>query len=642
MGALAQQIPPGEQIGPYQVVRRLGAGGMGEVYLARHRHLNRDAAVKVLLAEVSMNQTMVARFFTEARATAQLRHPHIVEIFDCDILPDGRAYIVMEYLRGESLRSTLDRLGRLCPDFGSIVAIAGMIANGLQAAHENGIVHRDLKPDNTYLASAPGQREGLLVKILDFGIAKLLSGERTGSGATPTRTGSLIGTPLYMSPEQCRGISTIDHRADIYSLGCMVYEMVVGQPPFVSEAPGDILMAHIMQPAPALSSLQPEIPPQIEAMVAQMLAKDPADRPQSMADIVATVEGLLGVRKNEFGTALRRPVGFPDVSTQAATQIMPTDEASSARQPPPLRADSPLGRAGFAADSAAGSDRGIGTPAGSNRGAGTPGIGIPGARTPGTRRPGPEPTETEAARVTPSGRSRPDSSDGRSGDGYSGDGYSGDGYSSNARQRPDMALSASSVEPRDYRSQPSPIRRFLPAIIILTVVAIGGAAAYFLTRPSPAADSDTEKGRKEERNVDDNAVAAEPSKAAAPTPTTEIELEILSSPEGAIVQVSGETSPRGPTPIKLTLPRSTAAMEIVLKARGYLDKRLSVDASRDRTMNINLEREPSQDRAPQARSIDNGRDEAQAGKDSDKIAKKRKATSRSAGPVSGGFKAVGD
>jgi serine/threonine protein kinase len=341
MDSAAQQIPPGGQIGPYQVERRLGAGGMGEVYLARHRHLNRDAAIKVLLAEISMNQTVVSRFFTEARATAQLRHPHIVEIFDCDVLPDGRAYIVMEYLRGESLRGTLDRLGTLSPDWGTIAAISGMVANALAAAHENGIVHRDLKPDNTYLSTSANPREGLTIKVLDFGIAKLLAGgDRTGGGSTPTRTGSLIGTPLYMSPEQCRGIATIDHRADIYSLGCMMFEMVVGQPPFVAEAPGDILMAHILQDAPPLHSFRADVPPEIDAWVARMLAKDPAVRPQSMAEIVAMVEALLGVRKADLVTMLRKPAGFPEPVGQAATQILPIADTPPRSTPAPGQAPS--------------------------------------------------------------------------------------------------------------------------------------------------------------------------------------------------------------------------------------------------------------------------------------------------------------
>jgi len=575
MGFPVQQIPPGEQIGPYQVVRRLGAGGMGEVYLARHRHLNRDAAVKVLLAEISMNQAVVARFFTEARATAQLRHPHIVEIFDCDILPDGRAYIVMEYLRGESLRGTLDRVGKLCPDYGSIIAIAGMTADGLQAAHESGIVHRDLKPDNTYLTSAPGQRERLWVKILDFGIAKLLSSDGTGGGATPTRTGSLIGTPLYMSPEQCRGISTIDHRADIYSLGCMLYEMIAGQPPFVSEAPGDILMAHIMQPAPALSTLQPDVPPPIEALVAQMLAKDPADRPQSMADIVAAAEGLLGVRRSEFVQALRRPAGFPaEVVPQVATQILAPDEPNSSRHTlPPPRPESPLGRGAI-------------TPV---RDAGTP-------------------SGAQAATQTDDG---PVSSS-----------YARQKSNSEARQRP--VLPESSADSSDYGLQPSPIRRFLPAIVILAVVALGGTTAYLLTRTQPSLDSETKRG--------ESAATAEKPKSAESTPSAEVEIEIISSPDGATVYVVGESTPRGSTPAKLRLPRSSDTVDIVLKAGGYLDKSLSVDATRDRTLNINLERVPNQAREP---------DKPPA--EAEQSPKKKKKTGPKApGPSGGGFKAVGD
>jgi eukaryotic-like serine/threonine-protein kinase len=581
MALPAQQIPPGEQIGPYQVVRRLGAGGMGEVYLARHRHLNRDAAVKVLLAEISMNQTVVARFFTEARATAQLRHPHIVEIFDCDVLPDGRAYIVMEYLRGESLRSTLDRVGRLCPDYGSIIAIAGMTADALQAAHEGGIVHRDLKPDNTYLTSPLGQREGLSVKILDFGIAKLLSGDRTGSGATPTRTGSLIGTPLYMSPEQCRGISTIDHRADIYSLGCMLYEMIVGQPPFVSEAPGDILMAHIIQPPAMLSAVQPDVPPPIEALVAQMLAKDPAARPQSMAEIIATAETLLGVRKSDFSRSLRAPAGFPDVAAQVPTQILAPGESSAQHLTP---AKSPSGR-------------GLATPVGgpaSARPASTPawlGVATPGGAQ--------APTQTDEG-VTPP----PSPSQARH------------KSSSEGRQRPVVSEAGGAT---DLGLRPSGLRRFLPAIVILAVVAIGGTAAYFLTKPRPLVEADS--GKKGEG-------AGENIKNAEPPPPAEVEIEVLSSPEGAAVYVAGEASARGSTPTKVMLPRSSEAVEIVLKASGYIEKRLSVDGSRDRTMTINLEREVAPIRETEKLPDDKG-------------AKKKKGGNK--GATGGGeFKAVGD
>jgi serine/threonine-protein kinase len=325
------QIVPDSQIGPYTVLRLLGAGGMGQVYLARHRHLGRDAAIKVLLPQISMDENVVARFFTEARATAQLRHPNIVEVFDCDVLPDGRAYIVMECLDGESLRSTLDRLNRLAPDYTSIAALSGLVADALRAAHNNGIVHRDLKPDNTYLTIPPNQRDLLTVKVLDFGIAKLLSGGNPGQGAT--RTGSLVGTPLYMSPEQCRGLSTIDHSSDIYSLGCLMFEMVAGRPPFVSEAPGDILMAHVGQSAPALSSLDPDVPPEIENLVAQMLAKDPGQRPASMAEVADQLGAFLGLGIAEFHTALQRPRGFSG-SAGGSTAILSPEAASTPRRTP--------------------------------------------------------------------------------------------------------------------------------------------------------------------------------------------------------------------------------------------------------------------------------------------------------------------
>jgi serine/threonine protein kinase len=445
MDVAEQQIGAGEQIGPYVVSRRLGAGGMGEVYLARHRHLDRDAAVKVLLAEISMNQTVVSRFFTEARATAQLRHPNIVEIFDCDVLPDGRAYIVMEYLRGESLRQTLDRVGRLAPTWTSIAAITGMVADALYAAHETGIVHRDLKPDNTYLAAQRGQRAELTVKVLDFGIAKLLSGGSLPGSSVATRTGSLIGTPLYMSPEQCRGVPNIDHRADIYSLGCMVYEMVVGQPPFVSEAPGDILMAHMLHAPPPLSTLDASVPETIDALVAMMLAKDPAARPQSMAEVVATCQALLGVSKSDFATLLRPPPGFPE-QVQAATQILPA--SATPVHATPLQA-TPRGPSPF-----------VPTPTPS-RPATTPATEIEPPAEPAPVRPQRTPVRTSSRR-TP--RGEPDRID--------------DG----------QALGEGPARPK----------WLIPVAIIVPLVVLGIVGAYLLSRPTPSPAPQAEQKSKPE------------------------------------------------------------------------------------------------------------------------------------------------
>jgi serine/threonine-protein kinase len=310
---------------------------MGQVYLAHHRHLRRDAAIKVLLPHISTDEGVIARFFGEARATARLRHPNIVEVFDCDVLPDGRAYIVMEYLRGESLRKTLDRLGRLSPDFGSVAAIVGMIADALQAAHTKGIVHRDLKPDNAYLAVLPNAPDQLTVKVLDFGIAKLLAGDNLGPGVT--RTGALLGTPMYMSPEQCRGVPTLDQCSDIYSLGCVIFELIAGRPPFVAEAPGDLLLAHMTEAPPALGAFEPNVPAVFRDLVERMLSKDPSARPQSMAEVAQAMASYVGIGVPDLRLVLKRPAGFDGPSEAASVAGLAPTATPDGRPASPLTSD---------------------------------------------------------------------------------------------------------------------------------------------------------------------------------------------------------------------------------------------------------------------------------------------------------------
>ena len=204
---------------------------MGEVYLAEHKYIARRAAIKFLLPELTGSAEVLARFFAEARATSVIEHPGIVQVVDCDVHRDGRAYIVMELLRGESLRAYLERVHSLADDEAGGVAIFREIAAALAAAHRQGIVHRDLKPDNLFLHLSTGRPPATpVVKVLDFGIAKLLG--QGGEGGTKTRTGQLLGTPLYMSPEQCRGARSVDHRSDVYSLGCIMYELFCGVPPY--------------------------------------------------------------------------------------------------------------------------------------------------------------------------------------------------------------------------------------------------------------------------------------------------------------------------------------------------------------------------------------------------------------------------
>ena len=276
----------GRHIGSYEVVSKLGEGGMGVVYLARHTTLGRLAAVKVLLPEFSNNREVVARFFNEARAATAIRHPGIIEVYDFGFLEEQQAFIIMEYLEGESLGTRLHR-GPL--GLAAALATTRGIARALQAAHEKGIVHRDLKPDNIFLVPDEDARGGERVKMLDFGIAKLAP---NANEPGQTRTGMVIGTPTYMAPEQCRG-DAIDLRADLYALGCVIYQMLCGQPPFVANASADVLAHHLyFQPQP-VSALRPEVPPPVEQLVMALLAKDPAARPAGAHVVVRIVDALV-------------------------------------------------------------------------------------------------------------------------------------------------------------------------------------------------------------------------------------------------------------------------------------------------------------------------------------------------------------
>jgi tRNA A-37 threonylcarbamoyl transferase component Bud32 len=299
----------GGTLGSYRLERELGRGGMGAVYVGVHTLLGRRAAVKVLLPELSRHQAIVQRFFNEARAATAIKHPGIVEIYDFGFAADGSAYIVMELLAGESLA---DRLRRGPLPLATAIQIARQTATALGAAHRSGIVHRDLKPDNVFLVPDAETALGERVKLLDFGIAKLVDPGEVGR----THAGSVMGTPMYMAPEQCRGASDLDHRADLYALGCVLHEMVAGAPPFVGDAAGVVLGAHLHLPPPPLRSLVPHATAELEAAVLRLLAKDPAARPASAdavaAELVAVGEPL----------GLSRPSGLhatPPITGGAAT-----------------------------------------------------------------------------------------------------------------------------------------------------------------------------------------------------------------------------------------------------------------------------------------------------------------------------------
>lgn len=266
------ELPPGSIVDDiYEIDAKLGAGAMGEVYAARHVKLGKRVAIKVIGPRLSEDSAAIERFAQEARALAQIQHPAIVAVDHVGELADGRAYFSMELLRGESL---FDRLQRGRVPLLEALRILDQMARGLDAAHAQGITHRDLKPENAFLVQLPG--EAPIVKLVDFGLAKLRVPDHR---AERTESGVAIGTPMYMSPEQMRG-PDVDHRTDVYALGVVAYELLLGCHPFerARTAP-ELYAAHLHQAPPLPRSIWPEIPPQLDLVLFAMLAKDPAHRP---------------------------------------------------------------------------------------------------------------------------------------------------------------------------------------------------------------------------------------------------------------------------------------------------------------------------------------------------------------------------
>ncbi len=270
----------GETVGSYRVESKLGEGGMGVVYIAEHPLLRKKAVVKFLHAELSSDGETVERFFNEARSATMIRHPGIVDVFDFGHHASGCAFILMEFLDGESLA---DRVHDGPLDATTAVLIGRQIASAVGAAHDKGIIHRDLKPDNVFLVTDNEAAGGMRVKVLDFGIAKL-AGE--SSGSVKTQTGAVMGTPSYMAPEQCRSAGEVDRRADVYSLGCILFELMCGRPPFRTSSLGQLIAAHMFEAPPEPSSLG-LVPADLERVILRALAKEADDRQQSMGELAA-------------------------------------------------------------------------------------------------------------------------------------------------------------------------------------------------------------------------------------------------------------------------------------------------------------------------------------------------------------------
>jgi len=323
----------GETLGSYEIIDQIGVGGMGAVFLARHKLIDRKVAIKVLLAEYSNREEAVNRFFNEAKATASLRHPSLVDVIDFGYATDGSAYIVMEYLEGENLGARLRKANRLSVP--QTLEFARQIAVGVGVAHAAEIVHRALKPDNVFLVRSPVDPSLEMIKLMDFGIATITS-EMAGA-IQKTQNGMMLGTPLYMAPEQCRGAGYVDARSDTYAFGCIIFAMLTGRPPFIHEFPGELIAAHLHEPPPRVKSLRPEVPQSLDDLVDQMLSKAPEARPETMAAVTKAL-GKVASQMGIAATMMLPGVGYMVSSSvrtgERTTSALPAEEVKVAPEPP--------------------------------------------------------------------------------------------------------------------------------------------------------------------------------------------------------------------------------------------------------------------------------------------------------------------
>jgi len=305
-------LPSGTVVGGYVVERMIGRGGMGEVYAAAHPVIGRRAALKVIQQQAARSATGIARFIQEARLVNQIRHPHIVDVFGFDELPDGRPVLVMELLEGQTLMRRLER-GPIAED--EAIELTIQILGALSAAHSAGVIHRDLKPENLFLTT---DHEGRArVKILDFGIAKLVTAPSADLGTNFAP----LGTPQYMSPEQCRG-ETVDGRSDLYAIGLILYEMLAGRGPFVGNTPLEYV-AHHLKGEPTPLSMFARVRPELEAVVMRLLSKRRDDRPPSASALERELRALSSPAHAPLGEAATMISVAPPPDSERKTAVLP-------------------------------------------------------------------------------------------------------------------------------------------------------------------------------------------------------------------------------------------------------------------------------------------------------------------------------
>jgi serine/threonine-protein kinase len=329
-GALAEGVVVAER---FRLVRELGRGGMGAVWLAEHLGLGVPCAVKFNLAGTAASDEQRRRVEREARAAALLKSPHVVQMLDHGIWND-HSYIAMEHLEGEDLRQRLTRVKRLSSE--ETVRLVTQVARGLSRAHAASVIHRDLKPDNIFLVADP---DGEIAKILDFGIAKAAAG--AGGLLTSTTGGVAIGTPAYMSPEQLGGSAPVDHRCDLWALGVITFECLAGMRPFEGPTIGELVMQIMMHPLVKASKLAPDLPPVFDAWWARACARDPERRFQSALELSDALSEALREGSAWRPTEAREPALSPVVREEAAPATASGAADAVAALPAPEAATSP-------------------------------------------------------------------------------------------------------------------------------------------------------------------------------------------------------------------------------------------------------------------------------------------------------------
>jgi serine/threonine-protein kinase len=310
-------LEPGQMIdGKYRIVKMIGEGGMGAVYLGENVRINRKVAIKVLHAAYTGNEEVMQRFEREAQAAGRIGNDHILEVLDIGQLADGDHFIIMEFLEGEPLSGRIKSRGRLTPS--EATPILRQVLEGLHAAHTAGIIHRDLKPDNIFILR---EKAGVhdYVKIIDFGISKF--NQLAGDGMKMTRTGAVMGTPYYMSPEQASGSAEADQRSDIYSVGVMLYEAVTGRVPFDAGTFNQLMFKIVLSEVPPPETIVPDLDPAFSSIIAKSMTRDLTQRFQTTQEFIRALDAW---------THSGASVSVPPAADAAAAGLLPAGSARSA------------------------------------------------------------------------------------------------------------------------------------------------------------------------------------------------------------------------------------------------------------------------------------------------------------------------